>query len=99
VLPCVAVCCRVLPCVAVCGRVHIKCAAESVAEALQEQALPHVRTVYVDLPTHIFGQDVSFFAHHSDVIRLHALLRFGGTERARESESDSEQDIKKEREQ
>jgi hypothetical protein len=42
------------------------------------KALPRVRTVYVHLPMHIFGQNVTFFAHHSDVIRLHALLRFGG---------------------
>ena len=42
------------------------------------KALPAVSTVYVETPSHIFGREVDFYAHHSDVIRLHALLRFGG---------------------
>ena len=41
-------------------------------------ALPRVRTVFAALPTAIFGRPVGFYAHHSDLIRLHALARFGG---------------------
>ena len=32
----------------------------------------------MEIPREIFGQPVTYFAHHSDVVRLHALLRFGG---------------------
>ena len=41
-------------------------------------ALPGVRAVFVALPSAIFGQPVNFYAHHSDLIRLHALAKFGG---------------------
>jgi hypothetical protein len=41
-------------------------------------ALPGVKAVFAALPSAIFGQPVAFYAHHSDLIRLHALARFGG---------------------
>ena len=38
----------------------------------------YITLIYVDIPTHIFGNKITKFQHMADVIRLEKLIKYGG---------------------